>query len=73
MKISDLNFEFSGCCGGESYAKVVHENGLMTQVYQSDDGAYAVITYAGSAIYRSMQTGLSAAEAEQRIVADATI
>ena len=51
----------------------MHENGLMTQVYQSDDGAYAVITYAGSAIYRSMQTGLSAAEAEQRIVADATI
>lgn len=73
MKISDLNFEFTGCCGGEASAKVVHENGLMTQVYQSDDGTYAAVTYAGGAIYRPIQTGMSDADAELRIDADAAI
>lgn len=73
MKISDLNFEFTGCCGGEASAKVVHENGLMTQVYQSADGAYAAVTYAGTAIYRPVQSGLSDADVDQRIAADAAI
>lgn len=73
MKISDLNFEFTGCCGGEASAKVVHENGLMTQVYQSADGTYAAVTYAGAAIYRPMQAGLSEANAALRIAADAAI
>lgn len=73
MKISELNFEFSGCCGGESYAKVIHESGVMTQVYKSADGTYAATTYAGAAIYRPMSVGLSAEDAEQRIAADAAI
>lgn len=72
MDINDLTFEHVGCCGGAATAKVLHDNGLMTQISRCDDGTYSAVTYAGGAIYKPLAEGLSAPDALHRIADDST-
>lgn len=78
MKFSEINFKYSGCCGGnQTWAEVVHPNGVRTEVHDSDDdnstGPFDVTTWAGRTVLIGAQSLADQAAVEARLAADAAL
>jgi hypothetical protein len=71
MKFIDLVFDQRGCCGTHTWAKVQHASGIVTEIYDDEDGTYSVSTRAGNVLLKPPQSYTDKNEIEKRIGVDA--
>lgn len=73
MKISEVVFNKSGCCGNHPYADIRHPNGYVSNVQDNGDGTVTVTTFGSNWVAVGPATYDNDAEFDSRMQSDATL
>lgn len=76
MKFNDLEFKHTGCCGTHTWAVATHQNGVRTEVYDSEGdaiGPYRVTTWVNQTLLIGPQELPDQDAVDTRLASDALI